>query len=112
MNVIPEWAKEMNCAITVCDCEGIVIYMNDKAKATFSKHGELIGKSLMDCHSERSKGIIRELLATGGTNVYTIEKQGIHKMIYQSAWKEDGVVRGLCEISMVIPEDMPHYVRG
>ena len=23
-----EWAKEMNCAVTVCDAEGTIIYMN------------------------------------------------------------------------------------
>ena len=33
-------------------------------------------------------------------------------MIYQTAWKEDGIVAGLVEISMVIPSDMPHYIRG
>lgn len=111
-NHVLDWAKEMNCAITICDINGIILYMNDKAKATFASHGDLIGKSLMDCHSDRSKEIIRHLLETGGVNSYTIEKQGIHKMIYQTAWKEDGVVKGLCEISMVIPADLPHYVRG
>ena len=39
--MIPDWAKEMNCAVTVCDKEGIILYMNDKAKDTFSKHGSL-----------------------------------------------------------------------
>ena len=35
------------------------------------------------------------------------------KMIYQTAYTgEDGSVAGLVEISMVIPEEMPHYVRG
>ena len=28
MNMIPEWAKEMNCAITVCDKEGVIINNN------------------------------------------------------------------------------------
>ena len=56
-DMIPEWAKEMNCAVTVCDKEGVIVYMNDKAKETFASHGNLV------------------------------------------------------EISMVIPEDMPHYVR-
>ena len=36
---------------------------------------------------------------------------GLKKMIYQSAWKENGEVAGFVEISMVIPEDMPHYVK-
>lgn len=109
--MIPDWAKEMNCAVTVCDCEGIVLYMNDKAKETFASHGELVGKSLMGCHSERSREIIRRLLDTGGTNVYTIEKKGVKKMIYQTAWKEDGKVAGLVELSMVLPDEIPHYVR-
>ena len=109
--IIPDWAKEMNCAVTVCDTEGVVLYMNDKAKATFASHGDLVGKNLMGCHSDRSKGIIRQLLETGGSNAYTIEKGGLRKMIYQTAWKEEGKVAGLVEISMVIPQDMPHYIR-
>lgn len=107
-----EWAKEMNCAVTVCDAEGIIIYQNDKAVETYKKHGNLIGKNLYECHSERSKEIIRHLLATGGSNAYTIEKLGVHKVIYQTAWKKDSKVAGIVEISMITPADMPHYVRG
>lgn len=110
-HIIPDWAKEMNCAVTVCDTEGVILYMNDKAKATFAKHGDLIGKNLMGCHSDRSKEIIRHLFETGGSNAYTIEKEGLRKMIYQTAWRIDGTVAGLVEISMVIPSDMPHYIR-
>ncbi|MBE6240657.1 MAG: PAS sensor protein [Bacteroidales bacterium] len=108
---MPDWAKEMNCAVTVCDKDGIILYMNDKAKETFAKHGDLIGKSLIPCHNDRSRAIIADLLATGGSNAYTIQKNGQKKMIYQSAWRENGEVAGLVEISMVIPEEMPHYVR-
>ena len=109
--MIPDWAKEMNCAVTVCDNDGIILYMNDKAKETFARHGDLIGKSLIPCHNERSRAIIADLLSSGGSNSYTIEKNGVRKMIYQTAWRENGKVAGLVEISMVIPEDMPHYVR-
>jgi DUF438 domain-containing protein len=109
--MIPDWAKEMNCAVTVCNKEGVIIYMNDKAKATFAAHGDLIGKSLIPCHNESSRAIIADLLASGGSNAYTILKNGMKKMIYQTAWKENGEVAGLVEISMVIPEDMPHYIR-
>lgn len=110
MNNYP-WSEQTNCAITVCDTEGIILYMNEKARRTFAKHGDLIGKNLLECHNERSQAKIRELLATGGTNSYTIEKNGIRKMIYQTAWKQGDAVAGLVEISMEIPEEMPHYVR-
>ncbi|MCR2031101.1 PAS domain-containing protein [Alistipes timonensis] len=105
------WADEVDCAVTVCDTEGVILYMNEKARATFAKHGDLIGRNLFDCHSERSREMIRRMLATGGTNAYTIEKQGVRKMIYQTAWKEHGEIRGLVEISMKIPCEMPHYIR-
>lgn len=107
-----EWAKEMNCAVTVCDTKGQIIFMNEKACKTFGKYGDMIGKNLFDCHNPQSVAKIRELLETGGTNAYTIEKGGLKKMIYQTAWFENGVVGGLVEISMVIPEEMPHHVRG
>ena len=45
METMYEWANEMNCAVTVCDTEGIILYMNEKACRTFAKHGDLIGKN-------------------------------------------------------------------
>ena len=107
-----EWAKGMNCAVTVADINGTIVYMNDKSRETYKKHGNLIGKNLYDCHSERSQEIIRHIMATGGSNAYTIEKHGVHKVIYQTAWLKDGKVAGIVEISMVTPDEMPHYVRS
>lgn len=49
---------------------------------------------------EKTRGIIQRLLADGGTNAYTIEKNGVRKMIYQTAWRVDGIAGGLAEISM------------
>lgn len=109
---LPDWAKETNCAITVCDADCKIIYMNDKSREVNAKFGNPVGHNLMDYHGERARGIIRELLASGGVNCYTISKNGGKKMIYQSAWRENGRVAGLVEISMEIPDDMPHYVRG
>lgn len=113
-SVVPDWAFRMNCAVTVADADCRIIYMNERSRQTFAARGgaSLIGHSLMEYHNERSKGIIRRLLADGGINVYTIEKEGVRKMIFQSAWFDgEGRVGGLVELSMVIPEEMPHYVR-
>ncbi len=103
------WAKELNCGITICDCDGVITYMNDKA--TIQKHGNLIGKNIFECHNPNSYTIIRRLLATGGENIYTIEKNGVKKLIYQSAWKTNGVVSGLCEIMAEFSGEIPHYIR-
>lgn len=105
------WSDEMNCAVTVCDTEGTILYMNEKARETFARHGDLVGKNMLPCHSPASQAKIKELIATGGSNAYTIEKEGLHKVIYQTAWRENGEVKGLVEISMIVPAEMPHYKR-
>ena len=87
------------------------LYERKRHAARFAGHGNLIGRNLFDCHSPKSQEKIRELLETGGVNAYTIEKKGVRKMIYQTAWKREGVVCGLVEISMEIPGEMPHYIR-
>lgn len=109
--IIPDWAWGLNCAITVADKACNIIYMNERARETYRNHGNLIGSNLRNCHNSRSIEIIDNILATGGSNAYTIEKEGLHKMIYQSAWKLDGEVGGIVEISMVIPAQLPHYIR-
>ena len=104
-----DYLKEVNVAITVCDKDGKILQMNDKSQRT--NHGDLVGQNVYDCHPEPARTKLAEIMEHQSTNAYTIEKEGLHKMIYQSAWKENGVVKGLCEISMVIPAEMPHYVR-
>lgn len=86
-----EWANEMNCAVTVCDTKGIILYMNEKACRTFAKHGDLIGKNLFDCHNPQSQAKIRELLETGGVNAYTIEKNGGKRGVRPARWRNTGM---------------------
>ena len=109
-----EWIKEFPAAITVCDANGIVLEMNDRAAKTFEKDGgyALVGKNLLDCHSDLSRGKVKDLLASHEKNVYSIEKNGIKKLIFQSPWyKNSGEYAGFVEISLEIPFEMPHFVR-
>jgi hypothetical protein len=114
MENIIDWANELNCAVTICNLDGIIIYMNQKSGKTFEKWGglSLVGKSLYDCHSQKSQETIKKLMANGETNVYTIEKAGIKKMIYQTPWHKEGKVVGMVELSLEIPFEIPHFIRG
>jgi transcriptional regulator with PAS, ATPase and Fis domain len=107
------WIEEFPGAITVCDACGIIREMNEKAVRTFQEQGgkALIGTNLLDCHPEPSRTKVQQMLATGERNVYTIEKGGVRKLIYQAPWYKDGAFAGLVELSLELPGAMPHFVR-
>jgi transcriptional regulator with PAS, ATPase and Fis domain len=113
LSQLPAMAKELPFAITVCDTEAIILYMNDRSISTFQKYGgaDIIGTSLFAYHHGPSAVKLRELLDTQTKNAYTIEKNGIKKMIYQSPWFQDGEFAGLIELSLEIPMEMAHFVR-
>lgn len=108
-----EWIEKLDGNVIVSDANGRIIYMNEKAIASYEKDGgkEIIGKDLMECHSESSGIKIMEMMTTGQKNVYTIEKKGVKKIIYQSPWFRDGEFRGIIEFSLEIPPEMPHFIR-
>lgn len=87
--------------------------MNDKAIQTFADQGgiKLIGTNLLDCHTEPARSKVKRLLETQQKNVYTVEKNGVKKLIYQTPWYRDGTFCGLVELSLEIPFEMPHFVR-
>ena len=108
-----EWFEKLDGNVIVCDAEGIIIYMNETAIRNYEKDGgaELIGKNLMDCHGEASRLKIKEIMTTHRKNVYTIEKRGRKKIIYQTPWMDGNVFKGIVELSLEIPFEMPHYKR-
>ncbi len=113
MDSNPKWYQETPFAITVSDAEGNILLMNDKSVLTNEKYGgvALLGQSLFGCHPEAANQKIREMLKSHQVNAYTIEKEGVKKLIYQSPWFENGQFAGLVELSLVLPQEMPHFVR-
>ena len=107
------WIKEFPASITVCDTAGTIVELNENAARTFEKDGglALLGRNLLECHPEPARSRLEVLLQSGSQNCYTIEKGGKKKLICQLPWYENGVYRGLVEISIALPEEMPHFIR-
>ena len=107
------WIKSFPGAITVCDTKGIILEMNEAACEVFREDGgeKLVGTNLFDCHPEKARIKLEALLAKQQANVYTIEKHGKKKLIYQTPWYRDGKYAGFIELSLVIPKEMPHFIR-
>lgn len=107
-NII-EWAKELNLAITVTDINNKIIYMNDKSKNTFNTTN--IGDKLDNCHSKQSNDIINKMIENNISNTYTIQKNNVKKLIHQTPWYKNGIIAGLVEFSIILPDNMPHHNR-
>jgi PAS domain-containing protein len=107
------WVREFRGAVTVCDPAGVVLEMNDAAALVFEADGgrALIGRNILDCHPEPARIQLEEMLARREPNVYSIEKRGVKKLIYQVPWHRDGEYAGFLELSLEIPFEMPHFVR-
>jgi len=107
------WFDEFPASITICDPDGVILDMNEKAAEVLDADGgrALIGSNLLDCHPEPSRSNVEQMLKTRQKNVYTIEKGAVHKLIYQTPWFENGEYRGFVELSLEIPVEMPHFIR-
>lgn len=108
-----DYFEGVDFAVTICDRNGKILDMNQKSKVTFLKNDQdIIGNNLLDCHPEPAKSLLANMLQHPKTNVYTIEKNGVKKIIYQTPWYENGEYAGYMEVSMQIPFEMPHKIRG
>ncbi len=109
-----DWAEEFKGSVTVCDRAGIIVYMNRASIEQFKNdNGEkLLGTNLIDCHPELARSKLIEMLQNPVDNMYTTEKQGVRKIIYQTPWTEKGEFKGVVEISFLLAPDMPHFKRG
>lgn len=107
MNLVEakSWAEEMDVQVTVCDCDGIIVYMNQASKMGFIKYGgaDLIGKSLLDCHNPTSQQKIKEMLEYPHVNSYMINKDNQKRLIHQMPWVEFGETKGIIELSFLLP---------
>jgi transcriptional regulator with PAS, ATPase and Fis domain len=108
-----DWIREFPAAVTVVDAEGIIVAMNAKSALVFREDGgeALIGTQVLDCHPEPARTKLAAMMKNRSVNCYTIEKNGKWKMIYQAPWYVAGDYRGFVEISMDIPQQMPHFIR-
>lgn len=108
-----DYFEEADVAVTICAKDGTILDMNRKSRKTFLKPGseELIGRNVLDCHPEPARSMLADMLANERTNVYTVEKEGVKKLIFQCPWYDEGEYAGFMELSMVLPRSIPNRIR-
>ena len=107
------WVEELPLAITVTDEAGVIVAMNALSRETFAADGggALVGRSVFDCHPEPARTRTLELYERRQPNHYTVTKGGKKKIIHQVPWTRDGRFAGFVEISIPVPDELPHFDR-
>lgn len=108
-----KYFEEADVSVTICDREGKIIEMNGQSREVNCPDGrDLIGTNVLDCHPEPARSLLQKMMREELKHVYTIEKAGRRKLIYQIPWYEEGEYAGFIELSLILPEGpMKHYVR-
>lgn len=96
------WSKELDAVISVCDTEGTIIEMNNKAIQHFAKYGgsKLIGSNLFDCHPEPSRSKLKKLMQNQEFNTYIVEDKDKKRVISQKPWYQNSKYAGFIEIQI------------
>ena len=61
---LKDFFNEIENSVTICDAQGIIVYMNNKSIETFQNSGgaNLLGSNLFDCHPGDSKNKLKEII--------------------------------------------------
>jgi len=107
------WVREHPAEIMVCDPGGVILEMNTRAELLFEADGgrSLLGKNVLACHPQPSRGKLEKMLARQIPNAYFNTEHGEKRFFFQSPWYEDGGYAGLVEISFQVPVEIPHFIR-
>ena len=92
-------------AVVICDTEHTIVYMNPAAVQNYANRGgaELVGKSLLACHNERSNEMIRKIVSWFADSkehimIHTFYNEKQNKDVYMVALRdEDGELLGYYE---------------
>jgi len=100
-----EFLYEADFVVSVCDRNGTIIYMNQKAEKIFEEDGgrDLIGSDILDCHPEPSKSQLKEMMTTHETQTIFKGNGPDRRMIHQTPIYKNGEFDGYIELIIPIP---------
>ena len=88
--------EQDRASVVICDLDHTIVYMNPAAKMRYAKQGggELLGKSLMNCHNPKSNAMIEKIVAwfqesPDHNMIYTFRNVKENKDVYMVALRDD-----------------------
>lgn len=86
--------EQDKCSVVICDLSHTIIYMNPAARAKYGKHGDLLSKSLLDCHNAQSNEMIKRVVEWFAADkshniIYTFHNEKENRDVYMVALRDE-----------------------
>ncbi len=88
--------EQDRASVVLCDLNHVIVYMNPAAIRRYEKRGgaALLGKSLLNCHNEKSNQMIEKVVAWFDENqnnnmIYTYRNEKENKDVYMVALRDE-----------------------
>lgn len=85
-----------SASVVICDKNHTIVYMNPAACKSYEKYGggDLVSKSILDCHNEHSAAAIKTVAAAFEKNpklnrVFTFHNKKQNKDVYMIALRDE-----------------------
>jgi DUF438 domain-containing protein len=85
--------------VVFVDTNHIIRYMNPAARKHYARFGEVIGKSIFDCHNQQSVGSIKDIFSKlqAGTDEVLYTEDEKRRIYMRSVRDRDGKLAGYYE---------------
>ena len=85
--------------LLLADTDHTILYMNKRATTFYEQGASLLGRSLLECHNERSRQMMIEILAAmhTGEEEQLITDDAEHRIYMRAVRASDGQVLGYYE---------------
>ena len=109
-----QWVKEFPVAVTVTAADGTIVEMNDRSLQVLRRTEAQPSCARASLIAIPRPPAPRPWNSTSEKLPITTpsRKKGQKKIIHQIPWTQDGAFAGFVEISIPIPDELPHFDRG
>ncbi len=113
VNTMREWAHSFPAEIIVCEPDGMILEMNQKAIDLYQKEGgaALVGKNVFDHHQEPSRTIVKRLVSQRETSIYTTENGGEKKLVCIAPWFIEAKYSGFVLMVLDLPAQIHKIIK-
>lgn len=107
------WVNSFPAEIIVCDPDGNIVEMNQKAILLYQEEGgeAMVGRNIFDHHEEPSRSQVKSVVNQRKTTIYTAEQGGNKKLVCIAPWFQQDEYAGFTLLVLDLPAHLKNIIK-